>query len=93
MRGSPPEVAAPPPAAKDGELIPPPHLFRPPVDPGKSIKPPLEPDIVRLSCSSLSSTFQLVVDLVSSFLDHSRPSTDSQSTQEVFVDSRVKLYS
>lgn len=50
--GSPP-VAPMLPAFKAGELIPPPHLFRPPplqmpsptVDPMNSIKPPLESDI------------------------------------------------
>lgn len=57
VRGSPPDAVAPPPAAKDGELMPPPHLFRPPVDSGKSIKPLLVPDIVRLFCLSLSTAF------------------------------------
>lgn len=42
--GSPP--VAPMPALKAGELIPPPHLFRPPADPMNSIKPPLESDMV-----------------------------------------------
>lgn len=50
--GSPP-VAPMLPAFKAGELMPPPHLFRPPppqillptVDPMNSIKPPLESDI------------------------------------------------
>lgn len=43
--GSPP-VAPMPPALKAGELMPPPHLFRPPADPMNSIKPPLESDMV-----------------------------------------------
>lgn len=53
VRGSPPEFPMLPPAPSDGELMPAPHLFRPLPDPEKSIKPPLESDIVRLRSSSL----------------------------------------
>lgn len=38
-------LVAPMPAFKAGELIPPPHLFKPPADPTNSIKPPLESDM------------------------------------------------
>lgn len=50
VRGSPPLDVKP--APSDGELIPPPHLFNPPVGAINSDSPPLDPDILNIGALS-----------------------------------------
>lgn len=65
--GKPPAVPTPP-APNEGELMPASHLFKPPIDSTKSIKPSLEPDIVRPSRISLSPIPSLsTLGIVNSF--------------------------
>lgn len=45
VRGRPPTPPPMPPAPSEGELIPAPHLFSPPVEIASSSRPPLDPDI------------------------------------------------